>query len=173
MKARYLLLLIPVLLILAGCSETFDTPVSADNSVTAQQSVQKVPIPFKARAATSAEVTIISADPYEAYAELTGTGISSHMGVITFTGSHHNNQTTIWGGEYQITGANGDVQWGTYTGIFTGFVPPATIQFDATFTVNGGSGRFEGVTGTLQAHGEMDNVTKDCWVEVEGDLLIQ
>ena len=172
MKALYFLFLIPVLLILAGCSETFDNPVNIGNAVTAQQPLQKVPIPVKARATAAAAVTLISPDPYEAYAELTGTGISSHMGVITFASSHHNNQTTIWDGEYQITGANGDSQWGTYTGLFTGFIPPATIQFEATFIVTGGSGRFEGATGTLQAHGEMDNITKDSWVEVEGDLLL-
>jgi hypothetical protein len=166
MKYIFVLFAFCLILILAGCSKTGQdvSPVSS-NEISI---LNKDGLPFSARIASSAEVTIINPNPYHAYAEMTGTGNATHMGKIQFTSSHHNNQATIWDGQFETIAANGDELYGTYTGVFTGVIPPATVQVQFQLILTGGTGKFDGASGTLIGSGEMDNITKDSWLEFSG-----
>jgi hypothetical protein len=56
---------------------------------------------------------------------------------------------SVVGGEASFVAANGDVLWTTYTGQV--LAPPPIIVVLAEYIVTGGTGRFEGASGTIMA----------------------
>jgi hypothetical protein len=56
---------------------------------------------------------------------------------------------SLVGGEASFVAANGDELWTTYTGQV--LAPPPVIAILAEYVVTGGTGRFEGASGTIMA----------------------
>jgi hypothetical protein len=61
-----------------------------------------------------------------------------------------------WSDNMTFTAANGDKLFGTYVGWGTGIPDP---KFWGTFEISGGTGRFEGVTGSGAYWGEVTGET--------------
>ena len=103
-------------------------------------------LPFKGR--SSGVVTTTGFDPVAMIASthVEGQGQATHLGQFTVTGDVDVNVVTgIAEGTWTLTAANGDRLFLTMTG--RGIDETHGI---GTFTVVGGTGRFEGATGLLQ-----------------------
>ena len=92
-------------------------------------------------------------------------GTSRHLGLTTMF-SYHPTPTgeTISGGHMTLTAANGDEVYFEYSG--SAPLPvigvPSTVHVVCTYTITGGTGRFDGATGSG---------TGDAYVEFPGELL--
>jgi hypothetical protein len=103
-------------------------------------------VPFKGE--SSGFVTTVGFDPVEGvvYVHGTGTGNATHLG--RFTATADVKIYTVAGfimGTWTYTAANGDKLF--LTGVGTGVDP---THGSGNFTIVGGTGRFEGASGTLQ-----------------------
>ena len=62
-------------------------------------------------------------------------------------------------GIFTITAANGDTLLGAYTGSISGSLADGTSTYGFTATVKGGTGRFDGATGTFSGTGQANLAT--------------
>jgi hypothetical protein len=138
--------------------------------------------PFKAQSfetVTSEGVLEGSACPaFEVNSSGSGTG--THIGQFTvvrrhcFTPPDHPafKGQVIHDGTYEITSANGDKLWGTYSGELqpTEFGDQGPIRgvITSPSTIDGGTGRFAGAQGEYQAIGDYDLVAEEGSFEFEG-----
>lgn len=125
-------------LLLAGLAAVF---VSAPTPASARDQV-----PFRASFSTEVEIEFVY--PFF-YISVTGHGNASHMGATTAVTD--NQVVNVIDGSatatYTFTGANGDTV--VLDMIFqTTFLPNNAVTFDGTYTVTGGTGRFDGATGS-------------------------
>ena len=86
--------------------------------------------------------------------DITGGGFVSHMGATTDVQSHCFNFQTgaVTEGTYTFTAANGDSISGGYNAQLSP-TAPGIFAIDGQFTITGGTGRFEGVSGGGTASG--------------------
>ena len=84
------------------------------------------------------------------------TGHDTHLGRVTWTAEHcfQTATATFSDARVVITSANGDQVYATYHGAMNG-----ETTFTAAMTITGGTGRFSGATGSLDAVGWFDPVT--------------
>jgi hypothetical protein len=128
-------LLIPLLITcFAAVFILGSTPASASHQV-----------PFRASFSTEVEIAFVY--PFF-YISVTGQGNASHMGATTAV--THNQVVNVIDGSatatYTLTGANGDTV--VLEMIFqTTFLPNNAVTFEGSYTVTGGTGRFDGATG--------------------------
>ena len=125
-------------LLLAGFAAVFvsvPTPASARDQV-----------PFRATFATEVQIEFVY--PFF-YISVTGEGNASHMGVTTAVTDNqvvNVNRAAGATATYTLTGANGDTV--VLEMIFqTTFLPNNAVTFEGSYTVTGGTGRFNGATG--------------------------
>ena len=79
------------------------------------------------------------------------TGPLSHFGLSEMYTSHTpNGDGTLTGGVFKIVAANGDEISGNYEGSAQ-WVASDQVHGNAQFIISGGTGRFEGATGTINA----------------------
>ena len=105
---------------------------------------EKYSVPFIANA--KAYAVAVSGPPIlEIF--ITGSGHATHMGEISIWQHHFVNVITMtfYGGEWVWTAANGD----TVEGGYYGSMVPTSVGFEihGYFTIDGGTGRFEGAEG--------------------------
>jgi hypothetical protein len=100
---------------------------------------------------------------------LAGTGQATHMGLFTEIQSHCVDPTTgaFTGGQFKMTGANGDTVYGTYHGQLR-FTSSTTAAIEGLFQLTGGTGRFSGAIGGGIATGTLDFTTGET-----NDLLLK
>ena len=89
-----------------------------------------------------------------------GSGTATHIGKYTIVNSHCVDPSTgaLTVGRFVKTTANGDQLFGSYVGTATLVQPPAPIgifQVSGTVTFTGGTGRFDGATGTSDMVGTL------------------
>lgn len=113
-------------------------------------------VPFKARFAFATSVAANPSPCAEIRIDVTGSGVATHLG--RFTTVQHQCTTaadplSFTGGTYTFTAANGDTIFGTYAGQFVPIGATGLFSIDATFTIDGGTGRFTGATGGGEAGG--------------------
>jgi hypothetical protein len=142
MTKRFVLLVLAVLTA-ALCTASFATSAS-DRQV-----------PFHAEFAAEFSVAADPAPCAEIRINVVGGGLASHLGRFTTVQYHCTTALDplgFSGGQYTFTAANGNTIFGTYAGRF---VPGAggVLTVDATFTIDGGTGRFAGATGGGDASG--------------------
>ena len=126
-----------IIALLAACLGIF---VSAATPASARDQV-----PFRASFSTEVEIEFVY--PFF-YISVTGQGNASHMGATTAVTD--NQVVNVIDGSatatYTLTGANGDTV--VLEMIFqTTFLPNNAVTFEGSYTVTGGTGRFNGATG--------------------------
>jgi hypothetical protein len=86
------------------------------------------------------------------------TGRATHLGKYKLVAQEFINLATleVTDGSFTITAANGDTIYGTYSGQAAATDKPGVITYDVTGPITGGTGRFEGATGTLNFLGVAD-----------------
>ena len=88
-------------------------------------------------------------DPTHASVRVEATGNATELGQFTFTELATVNTATGTGtGTFQFIAANGDTVFGTISGQAT-FTPPNVLTIVETATITGGTGRFDGATGSF------------------------
>lgn len=103
-------------------------------------------------------------------AEVTATGHAAHLGRFTFAQVATVDTTTRIGrGVFQFTAANGDTVYGTVVGQAT-FTPPNVLSIAETATIEGGTGRFAGATGSIRISRFKDAVTNETVCTFEGTI---
>src|SRR4051794_178271 len=108
--------------------------------------------------------------PPLAIAEVTAAGIASHVGNFTFSQVATVDTTTRIGtGIFQLTAANGDTVYGTVRGQAT-FTPPNVLTILETATIEGGTGRFAGATGSFNISRLKNAVTGETVCTFEGTI---
>ncbi|MDX1665317.1 MAG: hypothetical protein R3272_16105 [Candidatus Promineifilaceae bacterium] len=111
------------------------------------------------------------------HVQVEGQGTATHLGKVTVTRDHcfsPTNNPPIYNGSWEAVAANGDTIWGSYEGSLTPTAfdennNPIRGAITAPFTIDGGSGRFEGATGagTIVAE-DYDLITNEADFESEG-----
>ncbi len=130
--------------------ESIVAPETGNKPISVNAKMNESGVPFKASFETASRPL---AFPPILRLETTGTGIGSHIGKATLLAYPTINFTTpppfAVRGTLVITAANGDEIFASFTG--TRSVPNATGSFtiNATYTITGGTGRFQNATGSF------------------------
>lgn len=104
-------------------------------------------VPFQGT--LSGTVTVTPLTPPIASVEIDGTGVATQLGRFTLDVPHIVNQATrIATGTYEFTAANGDTLTASFSGQAT-LVAPGVLTVAETATITGGTGRFDGATGSF------------------------
>jgi hypothetical protein len=94
-------------------------------------------------------VTVTPLTPPIASVEIDGTGVAAGLGRFTLEVPHVVNQATrVATGTYVFTAANGDTLTASFSGQAT-LVSPGVLTVAETATITGGTGRFDGATGSF------------------------
>ena len=79
----------------------------------------------------------------------TAEGTATHLGRFTATLAAEVSSDNTSTGTFTFTAANGDQLSGTFVGIEGLFIPPNTARITEVATIENGTGRFAGATGTF------------------------
>jgi hypothetical protein len=105
-------------------------------------------VPFRGTLAGTASITPL--DPPMVAVRIEATGTATYLGRFTLEAPHVVNQATLTAvGTYRITAANGDTITADLAGTATMVNPPFVVAITETATITGGTGRFEGATGSI------------------------
>jgi hypothetical protein len=110
--------------------------------------------------------------------EIGGEGNATHMGQVSISRRHCFNPAEdppISEGYWEVEGANGDKIWGSYSAVlvpteFDGNVP-IRGEITGPFTIDGGTGQFEGATGEGVTTGDYDLVADSGDFITEGTII--
>lgn len=145
MKAR-ILLMVALTLVMAGSLSV--GPAAADDAV----------VPFRARYETYPEAEFVP--PFYLKVAIPAAGQATHLGESTWYADMWvcltEEPNPQWSDNMTFTAANGDKLFGTYEGWGTPIPDP---EFWGTFEITGGTGRFEGVTGSGDYRGQVTGET--------------
>ncbi len=110
--------------------------------------------------------------------EASGEGNATHMGLVSITRTHcfdFEHDPPIYDGEWEAVAANGDKIWGTYSGVLVptefGDNGPIRGTITAPFTIDGGTGHFEGATGGGITTSDYDMVADEGEFVSEGTIV--
>lgn len=138
----------------------------------------RVERPFRMTAYASVLDEAPSADCPFLEVNVGGEGEATHMGAVTVSRTHCFSPTSdpaFYNGRWRATAANGDAIWGTYEGNgvpleFDDQGNPTLIEITVPYTIEGGSGRFEGATGEGVTTGKLNMLTQDGNFVSEGTI---
>ena len=140
------LIVLGMCLFAAACSsQTLDSPTSPTSTDLgpAQTAAQGgTALPFRGSFTTLTDVP-----PPSAHA--TAEGAATHLGQFTGTLAAEVTSDNTSTGTFSFTAANGDQLSGTFVGIEGVFIPPNTARITEVATIENGTGRFVGATGTF------------------------
>jgi len=172
MKGSFAAPTLALALLGAACS----TPVSpagpsalksATPSLDAAPGVSAQSVPFKGRFAGTQSVTPLAPPLIAVDGSASGNG--THLGGFTVAFPHTVNVATrIGAGTYTFVAADGATLTASFTGQAQGAPPLVSIEEHATVT--GGTGRFEGATGSFVVQRQFDQSTGQTEGSFEGAL---
>ena len=140
------LIVLGVCLFAAACSgQDLNSPTSPTNaSLGPAQTAARggTALPFSGSFTTFTDVP-----PPSAHA--TAEGTATHLGQFTGTLAAEVTSENTSTGTFNFTAANGDQLSGTFVGIEGVFIPPNTARITEVATIENGTGRFAGATGTF------------------------
>ena len=170
MKYFFSLIVISLLLMLVGCSDTGDdlstlSPNSREPTVLAKHDV-----PFiGSMDGLVSPGGSVSCEPGWQTVSLDAEGEVLHCGKSTLHSENCSMGTSQQGGVVEngfgeIIAASGDTIYVAYSGTFTfDTYPPTMGTFSLTGTIVGGSGRFEGATGSIDVSAVQDYTVGPPW----------
>lgn len=102
---------------------------------------------------------------------INGTGQATQLGAYTYAATECFDPVSgAFAGSSTLIAANGDAITGTYEGQVSGTADPNVIAYQEEFELTGGTGRFAGVTGTLQVAGVANLFTLEYGQTLTGTL---
>jgi hypothetical protein len=131
-------------------------------------------VPIKGSLAGTATVTPLT--PPIVAVQVDATGTATVLGRFTLEAPHTVNQATLTAtGTYLIVAANGDTITADLAGTAVMVSPPYVVAITETATITGGTGRFEGATGSFLVERVFNRSTGittgtfDGWISKPGD----
>lgn len=161
MRCVLLLTMLSVAAAAGGCSSDITGARYRSDELTARTDASLATgsrtVPFKAR--YDARVVAVGPGPgCDARLFLEGAGTGTHLGSFTITlGFCGRPDGTLDTGTGTFVAANGDLLYITFHGVSDGGHP--VLHFTSYVTFTGGTGRFEGATGTATVQGVFDATT--------------
>ena len=159
-------------LMLAACAGESPLATEPDQSGLASAgslSAAYVATPF--RGSCELTVTPLPSTPPIIRQTDAGTCRLSHLGRAAFEGVLEIDlRTGTQTGERTLTAANGDQLYLTVMGT-SAPAGPGLVSFVATFTIEGGTGRFANATGTASGEGVANLVTRKTSVTIDGEIV--
>lgn len=145
MKNNLLLTVTLLLLGLSSCQKDSAEPTETSNTGVTERAPST---PFKASYKTNPQVVGVANGILTL--AITGEGKATHLGKSTWYADSWvdtNQFPFLQTGDMEFTAANGDQLFGTFSGTA---IPDASgkVNFEGTYEITGGSGRFEGATGS-------------------------
>jgi hypothetical protein len=114
--------------------------------------------------------TGIPLDPPFAAVTVEAAGNATQLGKFTFIElATVNTATGVGSGTFLFTAANGDTVFGTISGQAT-FTPPNVLSILEIATIEGGTGRFAGATGSLSVTRLKNTVTGETIASFDGTI---
>jgi hypothetical protein len=114
-------------------------------------------VPFKAVFTFTTSVPAHASPCAEIRIDVAGHGVATLLGRFTtvqYQCTTSADPLSFTGGKYTFTGAHGETIFGSYAGRFVPIGATGRFSIDATFTIDGGTGRFAGATGGGDVDGE-------------------
>ena len=161
MRPSQLFTLISVAAAAAACSSDITSPGYRSDQVSARTNASSAgasrTVPFKAH--YEARIVAVGPGPgCDARLFLEGEGTGTHLGHFTITlGFCGRADGTLDTGTGTFVAANGDLLYITFHGVSDGGSP--VLHFTSYVSFAGGTGRFEGTTGTATVNGIFDGRT--------------
>jgi hypothetical protein len=138
--------------------------------VRASKSAAPKMVPFKATLTyqSTAPAQVDRCGPEEIGMSLTKAGNATHLGRFAAVASQCLDPATgtIAKGEAIFTAANGNQVFARHSGQVTG--SPPVLAFEIHYTITGGTGRFAGASGSINAIGDFDVRTGGGSASLEG-----
>ncbi|HSJ65134.1 MAG TPA: hypothetical protein VK922_14675 [Gemmatimonadaceae bacterium] len=158
-----------LLTLLAACTAA-PAPTSPDASVSLMNGNAK-PVSRPIRGSCSLAFNPPPQPPPPVFHQVdTGTCIIAHLGKTAFYGEQDINFFAgTQSGWRRLTSANGDELHGIHSGT-SSLIGPGLVGFSATMTIVGGTGRFEGATGSLQLDGVASLAAQSTQVSMNGTI---
>jgi len=126
-------------------------------------------VPFKG--SFEGVVTHTSVDPQTDAVLVEATGNATQIGAFAVSVPHLvNTQTRMAAGTYEFTAANGDTITATFTGVARPTSTPGVIAIVETATITGGTGRFDGATGSFVVERLFDRIAGTTTGSFEGTI---
>ena len=142
---------------LAACAGDAPTALQSETAVVRQFSASSVPRPIDGSCQITSS-TFVSLVPPILNRVSTATCTVSHLGRVTLVTQQHINVVTgVQNAESTFTTAAGDQLHATSVGSSSPAGPNA-IDFTGVTTITGGTDRFAGATGEMQARGHVSTV---------------
>lgn len=158
-KYRFVLLLAGVVLLLSGCQKEDRMSGSEHQNLlnnAQNQNLKKKALPYKGKFTVDLKTGV-------------ATGVGTHIGRFTAVGQRNNENFPHVTGTSISTAANGDQIFTTDIGLFED-LGDGTAQANFECTITGGTGRFEGATGSYKTHGIVNFVLGTASVTFEGTI---
>ena len=117
-------------------------------------------VPFKGTLDATVTVTPVPGSPPTIVDVLVeGSGNATHLGKFTFDIPHRVNRATrTASGSYHFTAANGDMLSADFSGQSMPTATLGVISITETATITGGTGRFDGATGSFTSERSYDTL---------------
>ncbi len=126
-------------------------------------------VPFRGR--LEAVVTRGQPEPPFVPVLIEGTGNGTQLGQFEYTSPHRvNTSTRIATGSCEFIAANGDTLAAVFTGRASPTATPGVLHIVEIATITGGTGRFEGATGSFIVQREYDTAAGTTSGSFEGTL---
>jgi hypothetical protein len=128
-------------------------------------------VPF--RGGLEGLVTHTPVDATTDFVVVEATGAATQLGRFELTAAHFvNTAARTAAGTYEFTAANGDTLSANFTGRASPTDVPGVIAVVETVTITGGTGRFEGATGTFTVRRLYDRVAGTTTGTFDGTISI-
>jgi hypothetical protein len=126
-------------------------------------------VPFKG--SLQGDATIVPLNPPLVFADVDATGTATHLGQFTLDIPHTVDRGKMTAkGRYVFTAANGDEVYADFDGVSKLTDVPNVLAVMETATITGGTGRFEGATGSFTAYRLFDRVALTTTGYFEGTI---
>ncbi len=159
MKTLFAFGAIALVLLLAGCSDKVDSPVSPQQKQTATVLSKNHGVPFS----TTYEAVFQNTPtgPYSAHAVGNGSGEATHVGHYTSISTDDFQYTSPTGGivtngKHTTYAVNGDEMYATFSGTFA--IANGISTLTIKFIFSGGTGRFTNLYGEVDMVATTDDV---------------
>ena len=126
-------------------------------------------VPFKG--SFEGDVTVEPLTPPFVEVDVDADGNATHLGRFELDIPHEVNRangTAV--GSYEFTAANGDALFADFTGHSTPTETPGVLYIVEVATITGGTGRFEGATGSFTCERYFDMNTDETYGSFEGTI---
>ena len=157
---------------LAGCGRDSATLTSPDLARLSHRiDARRADTPRPIAGECDVTFTVLPSSPPIVRQADTGTCQLTHLGASTTVGAQTINFATLTQtGERTFTAANGDMLRATSVGTSKPGAEPGTVDFDATLTIVGGTGRFANATGEVHDWGTANTLTHAVAFRLDGWL---